>query len=106
MKFYKELTFSKVLEREAMHGMIIIAGFIVLIVGGLGYILLPYTSTASNKMQAGNMTSEYTTTTTTTGSSPLGTVVMFVGFTIVVVGLFYKPQKAEAPKTEQQNPLF
>jgi uncharacterized membrane protein len=88
-----------------MHGMLIIAGFIVLIVGGLGYTLLPYTSTTSNKMQAGNMTSEYTTTTTTTGSSPLGTVVMFVGFTIIIVGLFYRPQKAEAPKIMQENPL-
>jgi flagellin-like protein len=92
------LTFIKAEEREAMHGMIIIAGFIVLIVGGLVYTLVPYTSNMSYKMQTEDHISEYTTTTTTTGNSPLGTVVMFIGFTIVVVGLFYKPQKAEAPK--------
>jgi len=88
-----------------MHEMLIIVGFIVLIVGGLVSTLVPYTSTMSYKMQTDDNITEYTTTTTMTGNSQLGTVVMFVGFTIAVVGLFYKPQKAEEPKIMQQNPF-
>jgi flagellin-like protein len=88
-----------------MNRRLIIAGFIVLIIGGLLYTLVPYTSTSHYEMQTdGTANTKYTTSTTTTGNSPLGTVVMFIGFTIVVVGLFYKPQKAEPPKIEQENP--
>jgi uncharacterized membrane protein len=88
-----------------MNGILIIVGFIVIIIGGLLYTLVPYTSTMHYEMQTDEThTTEYTTSTTTTGNSPLGMVVMFVGFTIVVVGLFYKPQKAEAAKIGQENP--
>jgi len=55
------------------------------------------------EMQSNEHPIEYTTTTTTTGS-PLGAVVMFIGFTIVIVGLFYKPEVARAPEIEQENP--
>jgi flagellin-like protein len=87
-----------------MNGRLIIAGFIVLIIGGLVYTLVPYTSSTHYEMHTTGANTEYTTSSTTTGSSPIGTVVMFIGFTIVVVGLFYKPQKAEVTKIEQEDP--
>ena len=79
-----------------MNRMLIVAGFIVLFVGGLMYTLVPYTSTMHYEMQSNEHTTEYTTTTTMTGNSPLGAAVMFIGFTIVVVGLFYKAERVEA----------
>jgi len=87
-----------------MKIMFIIVGFIILFVGGLVYTLVPYTSTMRYEMQSNEHPTEYTTTTTTTGNSPLGTVVMFIGFTIVIVGLFYKPEVAKAPEIKQENP--
>lgn len=72
-----------------MNKHLIILGFIVLFLGGLTYAYLPHTSVMETKMV--EMT--YTVTTTTTGNSPLGAVVMFIGFTIVVVGLLYKPEE-------------
>jgi len=96
--------FTEFEEKKVMNRMFIVAGFIVLVVGGLVYTLLPYTSTMHYDMQSNEHPTEYTYTTTTTGNSPLGAVVMFIGFTIVVVGLFYKPEVVKAPEIEQQNP--
>ena len=87
-----------------MNKMFIVAGFIVLFVGGLLYTLVPHTTTVQYKTQTNEYTSEYTSVTTTTGNSPLGAVVMFIGFTIVVVGLFYKPEEVKAPEMKQENP--
>jgi flagellin-like protein len=83
-----------------MNTMFIVAGFIVLFVGGLVYTFVPYTTTMHYNMQSNEHTTEYTTTTTTTGNSPLGAAVMFIGFTIVVVGLFYKPEVAKAAEVD------
>ena len=83
-----------------MNKVFIVAGFIVLFVGGLVYTFVPYTATMHYNMQSNEHITEYTTTTTTTGNSPLGAAVMFIGFTIVVVGLFYKPEVAKAPEVE------
>jgi flagellin-like protein len=56
-------------------------------------------------MQTDGLGMEYTATTntTTTGNNPIGTVVMFIGFTVVVVGLFYKPEVAKAQEMKQEN---
>lgn len=80
-----------------MNRIFIVAGFIVLIIGGLLYTFVPHTTTVHYEMLTNEHTTEYTSTTTTTGNNPLGAVVMFIGFTIVVVGLFYKPQEVKAP---------
>ncbi len=88
-----------------MKIMFIIVGFIILFVGGLVYTLVPYTSTMRTELQTNEHTpTEYATSTTTTGNSPLGAVVMFIGFTIVIVGLLYKPEVAKAPEIKQENP--
>ena len=84
-----------------MNKMFIVAGFIVLFVGGLVYTLVPYTSTMHYDMQSNEHPTEYTITTTTTGNSPIGAAVIFIGFTIVVVGLFYNPEVVKAPEREQ-----
>ena len=76
-----------------MNKKLIIVGFIVLFVGGLTYTYLPYTKVVETEMVEGVALGTYTLTTTTTGNNPLGAVVMFIGFTIVVVGLFYKPEE-------------
>jgi len=83
-----------------MNRTFIVAGFIILVVGGLVYTLLPYTTTMHYEMQTDDHGTEYTSTNTTTGTNPIGTVVMFIGFTVVVVGLFYKPEAAQAQKLE------
>jgi len=87
-----------------VNRMFIVAGFIILFVGGLAYTLVPYTTTTTYKIQTNGYTSENTSTTTTTGNSPLGIVVMFIGFTIVVVGLFYKPEEVKTLEVKQENP--
>ena len=90
-----------------MNRTFIVLGFIILVVGGLLYILLPYTTTKTDRieMQTDAPGIEYTATTntTTTGNNPIGTVMMFIGFTVVVVGLFYKPEVAKAQEMKQEN---
>jgi flagellin-like protein len=88
-----------------MNRAFIVLGFIILVVGGLLYTLLPYTTTVLTEMQTDGLGMEYaaTTNTTTTGNNPIGTVVMFIGFTVVVVGLFYKPEVAKAHEMKQEN---
>lgn len=88
-----------------MNRAFIVIGFIILVVGGLLYTLLPYTTTVHTEMQTDGLDMEYTatTSTTTTGNNPMGTVVMFIGFTAVVVGLFYKPEVAKAQEMKQEN---
>jgi len=79
---------------DSVNKKLIILGFIVLFLGGLTYTYLPYTSVMETEMVDGDAPDvSYTVTTTTTGNSPLGAVVMFIGFTIVVVGLFYKTEE-------------
>jgi len=85
-----------------MNRAFIVIGFIILVAGGLLYTLLPYTATVHTKMQTDNYDIEATTSTTTTGNNPIGTVVMFIGFTVVVVGLFYKPEVAKAQEMKQE----
>jgi flagellin-like protein len=86
-----------------MNRAFIVIGFIILVAGGLLYTLLPYTTTVHTKMQADNHMEATIYTTTTTGNNPIGTVVMFIGFTVVVVGLFYKPEVAKAQEMKQEN---
>lgn len=81
-----------------MNRMLIVVGFIVLIAGGVIYTFLPYTTTARYEIEMDGDRSQ-TTTSTTTGHSPLGAAVMFIGFTIVVVGLFYKPEEEKTRET-------
>ena len=80
-----------------MKKIILIAGFIVLVLGGLVYSFVPYTVTYSG----GYDTSTHTSTSTMTGSNPLGIVVMFIGFTMILVGLFYKLEVTTPPETKQ-----
>ncbi len=89
-----------------MKIMFIIVGFIILFVGGLVYAFVPYTTTIrmQSNIQHNLPTTDYTTSTTMTGNNPLGIVVMFIGFTSVIVGLFYKPEVAKAPEIKQENP--
>lgn len=68
-----------------MNKTLIAAGFIILFAGGLLYTLLPYTSFPCAWWS----------------ESPIGTAVMFAGFILMVVGLFYKP---EAEKMKQETP--
>ena len=84
-----------------MNRTFIVLGFIILVVGGLLYILLPHTATVRTTLPGSDM--EYTTTTNTTGNNPIGTVVMFFGFTVVVVGLLYEPEVAKAQEMKQEN---
>ena len=88
-----------------MNRMFIVTGFIVIFVGGLVYAFVPYTTTMHYKMQNNEHASEQTMTTTMTGNNSLGAVVMFIGFTSVIVGLFYKPEEVKAPEMKQENPL-
>ena len=81
-----------------MNKTVIVAGFIILFVGGLLYTLLPYTTTMHTSYETDTDGHDMRYTTTTTGHNPIGTVMMFIGFTVVVVGLFYKPE-AIAPKS-------
>ncbi len=86
-----------------MNPRIIVIGFIVLLIGGFVYTLVPFTTTTHYEANiGGNSTVENTTSTTTTGTSPIGTIIMIIGFTTIVVGLFYSLQKPEPPKTEQE----
>ena len=70
-----------------MNKNLIVAGFIILFAGGLLYTLLPYSSFPCAWWS----------------ESPIGTIVMFIGFTLVVVGLFYKP---EAEKITIKKRIF
>ena len=84
-----------------MNKKLIIVGFIVLFLGGLTYTYLPYTQTQVIETEMVEGTAlDYTLITTTTGNNPLGAVVMFIGFTIVVVGLFYKPEEKKILEVE------
>lgn len=85
-----------------MNKKLIIVGFIVLFVGGLTYTYLPYTNVVEAEMVEGIGVEGYTLTTTTTGNNPLGAVVMFIGFTIVVVGLFYKPEEKKILEVKKE----
>jgi heme/copper-type cytochrome/quinol oxidase subunit 2 len=87
-----------------MNRIIIIAGFIVLIIGGLLYTFVPYRRTIDYETEVNEHTSGQTMITTTTGENPLGVVIMFIGFTIIVVGLFYKPEEVKTPEIKQENP--
>ena len=85
-----------------MNKKLIIVGFIVLFVGGLTYTYLPYTNVIESEMDGGVDPVAYTVITTTTGNNPLGAVVMFIGFTIVVVGLFYKPEEKKILEVKKE----
>jgi len=86
-----------------MNRVLIVLGFIILAFGGLLYIYFPFTTAVRKEMQNAAPGLEYTEKTTTTGNNPIGTVMMFIGFTVVVVGLFYEPEVAEAQEMKQEN---
>lgn len=103
LKVMKKATRRK--ERKGVkivNKKLIIIGFIVLFLGGLTYTYLPYTNVIETEMVDGVAPGTYTLTTTTTGNNPLGAVVMFIGFTIVVVGLFYKPEEKKILEVKKE----
>jgi len=102
---FKCKQFTNSFSVELMNRAFIVLGFIILVVGGLLYIFLPHTTTVRTEMQTGSPSMDYTITqnTTTTGNNPIGTVIKFIGFTVVVVGLFYKPEVAKAQEIKQEN---
>ena len=87
-----------------MNRTFIVAGFIILFVGGLVYTFATYTTSVTHTVQSDEGTSGTISTTTRIGNSPLGVVIMFIGFTIVVVGLLYKPEEVKTLEVKQENP--